>query len=68
MRLIAYQALLRDQQNVAHIHRFRQEIERAGGRLTISAPNKVGMVLIILELPEGLTPDRIFGGMPFYPM
>jgi hypothetical protein len=36
--------------------------------VTLAPPTTVGMVLVILELPEGYTPDQFFAGMPFYPM
>jgi hypothetical protein len=45
MKLIAYQALLANQQNVALIRSRVREVERAGGRVEIAPPTKVGMVL-----------------------
>ncbi|HEU5438590.1 MAG TPA: hypothetical protein VFU88_04815 [Ktedonobacterales bacterium] len=68
MRLILYQALLGSQQNVATIQSRIREVERIGGRVEIAPPTKVGMILVILELPEGYTPSQLFPGIPFYPM
>jgi len=68
MRLYAYQALLSNQQNVARVQRARQEIERMGGRVRIAPPSKVGMVLVVMELPEGALPEHFVPGVPFYPM
>ena len=47
---------------------LRREVERVCGHLALAPPTKVGMVLVILELPEGYSPDQFFAGMPFYPM
>ncbi len=68
MRLIAYQALFGNPRNVAQVQAARPLIERIGGRVSIGAPSKAGMVLVILELPEGVPPDYYLPGMPFYPM
>jgi hypothetical protein len=68
MKLIAYQALLANPQNVATVQARKREVERIGGRLSIAPPTKVGVVLVILELPEGYAPDQFFPGIPFYPM
>lgn len=68
MRLIAYQALLGNQRNVAQVQATRPQIERIGGRVSVGTPTKTGMVLVILELPEGVPPDHFLPGMPFYPM
>jgi hypothetical protein len=50
MKLIAYQALLANQQNVALIRSHVREVERAGGRVEIAPPTKVGMVLLTLRM------------------
>jgi hypothetical protein len=68
MKLIAYQALLSDPQSVAGVRSRKKEVERVGGRVSMAPPTRVGMVLVILELPEGYLPDQFFPGMPFYPM
>jgi hypothetical protein len=68
MRLIAYQALLGNPRNVAQVQAARSQIERIGGRVSVGTPTKTGMVLVILELPEGVPPDHYLPGMPFYPM
>lgn len=67
MKLFVYQALLSNPQSLAQIQVRKREIERLGGRVTHAPPTSVGMVLVILELPEGYTPDQFFPGMPFYP-
>ncbi|WIG61570.1 MAG: hypothetical protein OJF49_004318 [Ktedonobacterales bacterium] len=68
MELITYQALLSNPENVARIQALRREIERLGGTVSIGPPSKVGMVLVLLKLPEGLLPQRLFPGIPFYPI
>ena len=68
MKLFAYQALLSNPQTVTQVRARKRELERLGGRVTLAPPTNVGMVLVILELPEGYTPDQFFPGMPFYPM
>ncbi|HEX3269929.1 MAG TPA: hypothetical protein VHR15_04710 [Ktedonobacterales bacterium] len=68
MKLIAYQALLANQQNVALIRSRVREVERAGGQVEFAPPMKVGMVLVILELPDNRSPGEFFPGIPFYPM
>jgi hypothetical protein len=68
MKLITYQALLSNPQNVARVQSTRGEIERIGGRLSVAPPSKVGMVLVLLDLPEAYRPDQFFPGMPFYPV
>jgi hypothetical protein len=68
MKLFVYQALLSNPQNVAQIQARKRDLERLGARVTLAPPTTVGMVLVILELPEGYTPDQFFAGMPFYPM
>lgn len=68
MKLIAYQALLSNPDNLARIQDARREIERRGGRVTFSPPTKAGMVAVVIELPEGIRPEDIVPGIPFYPM
>ncbi len=68
MKLIAYQALLSNPQSVALVRARTREVERVGGRVHMAPPSTVGMVAVILELPEGIPPDRFFPGIPFYPM
>lgn len=68
MRLIAYQALLSNPENVARVQAARREVERVGGRVSLAPPTKAGMVAVILELPEGYRPEQFVPGLPFYPM
>ena len=68
MKLITYQALLSNPQNVARVQAAKGQIERLGGRVSIAPPSKVGMVLVLLELPETHQPDQFFPGIPFYPV
>ena len=68
MKLIQYQALLANPQNVASVQARRQEIERIGGRVEIAPPTRVGMVLVMLELPVGYSPEQFFPDIPFYPV
>jgi len=68
MRLIAYQALLSNPENLARVRAAKREIERAGGKVSIAAPNAVGLTLVVLELPEGYAPDQFVAGLPFYPV
>lgn len=66
--LSAYQALLSNPASAARVQALRREIERTGGKVSIAPPTKVGMVLVILELPVGITPEQFFPDLPFYPM
>lgn len=67
MGLLTYQALLSNPDKIRRIQAARREIERAGGRVEIGAPNRVGMVLVLLQLPATLTPEQVLPGIPFYP-
>ena len=68
MKLIQYQALLANPQNVAKVRARTQAIERIGGQVAIAPPTRVGMVLVILELPVGYSPEQFFPDIPFYPV
>jgi hypothetical protein len=68
MRMIAYQALLSNPDNLARVQAARRAIERANGRVSIAAPNTAGLILVVLELPEGFTPSQFVAGLPFYPV
>jgi hypothetical protein len=68
MKLIQYQALLGNPHNVAYVRARAQMIERVGGRIAIAPPTRVGMVLVILELPVDYTPEQFFPDIPFYPV
>ncbi len=66
MALVTYQAVL-SQPNAARVQAAKREIERAGGRVALSPPNQVGLVIAVLELPKGYPPERFLPGLPFYP-
>lgn len=68
MRTVAYQAMLSNPANVARVRAAQRAIEQAGGKVTIAPPTKVGMVVVLLHLPEGYTPDQFVPGLPFYPI
>lgn len=68
MKLIQYQALIANPQNVAQVRSRKYEVERVGGRLEMAPPTKVGMVLVILALPAGYFPEQFFPDIPFYPL
>lgn len=68
MKLLQYQALLANPRNVATVQARRIAVERVGGQVAIAPPTKVGMVLVILTLPSGYTPEQFFPDIPFYPM
>lgn len=68
MKLIPYQALLGNPQNIKKVQAAKRVIEQLGGRLAIAPPTNVGMVLVILELPIGYAPEQLFPDIPFYPM
>lgn len=68
MRLVVYQAMLSNPNNVARVRAVQRAIEQIGGKVTISPPTKVGMVVVLLSLPEGYTPDQFIPNLPFYPM
>ncbi len=66
MKLIQYQALIASPQNVANVQARKPDVERVGGRVAIAPPTRVGMVLVVLELPPGYTPEQFFPNIPFY--
>lgn len=66
MKLIQYQALIASPQNVANVRARKLHVERVGGRLAIAPPTRVGMVLVVLELPPDYTPEQFFPDIPFY--
>ena len=68
MKLIQYQALIANPQNVAQVQSRRYDVERVGGRVEMAPPTRVGMVLVILELPAGYSPEQFFPDIPFYPL
>lgn len=67
MRLILYQALLSNAENVARVEAARRQIERIGGRVRLEAAQRVGMVLVTMELPQEYAPEAFFPDLPFYP-
>ena len=67
MGLILYQALLSNAENVARVEAARRQIERIGGRVRLEAAQRVGMTLVIIELPQGYEPEAFFPDLPFYP-
>ena len=66
MKLIQYQALIASPQNVANVQARKHLVERVGGRIAIAPPTRVGMVLVVLELPPDYTPEQFFPDIPFY--
>ena len=66
MKLIQYQALIASQSNVTLVRARKPDTERLGGRVAIAPPTKVGMVLVVLELPPDYTPEQFFPDIPFY--
>lgn len=66
MALIRYQAVL-SPAKAAQVEAARRTIERAGGRVTLSPPNQVGLVIAVLDLPSSLQPEQVLPGLPFYP-
>lgn len=68
MNRIQYQAILGNPQNIAEVQARRRDVERIGGQITLSPPTRVGMVVVILELPPGYTPEQFFPRIPFYPI
>lgn len=66
MRLIRYQAVL-SPTTASQVQAAQREIERVGGRVAFSPPNQVGLVIVLLELPESARPDQLLPGLPFYP-
>lgn len=68
MRMVAYQAMLSNPNNVGRVRAVQRAIEQIGGKVSISPPTKVGMVVVVLSLPEGYSPDQFVPGLPFYPI
>lgn len=68
MRMVAYQAMLSNPTNVTRVRAVQRSIEQVGGKVSFAPPTKVGMVVVLLLLPEGYTPDQFLAGLPFYPV
>jgi hypothetical protein len=68
MQLIVYQALLPNPENIARVAAMRPQIERIGGRVHLATAQRVGMMLITVELPQGYGPEAFFPDLPFYPI
>lgn len=66
MKLIQYQALIASPQNLANVRALIPHVERIGGRIAIAPPTRVGMVLVVLELPPDYAPEQFFPDIPFY--
>jgi hypothetical protein len=60
-----YEALLSRPEQVAYVKARQRDVERAGGKLHIYAPNKAGLTLIELTLPASIGPQVFFPGLPF---
>ncbi|MGO8946313.1 MAG: hypothetical protein ACLQUY_01355 [Ktedonobacterales bacterium] len=67
MRLITYQAVL-SQPNADRVEAARRDIERIGGRVALSPPNQVGLVIAQIQLPDIYRPEQVLPGVPFYPV
>lgn len=67
MRMVTYQAMLSNPNNLVRVQAARRSIEAVGGKVTIAPPTKEGMTLVTLLLPEGVFPTRLFPDLPFYP-
>ncbi|WIG58997.1 MAG: hypothetical protein OJF49_001744 [Ktedonobacterales bacterium] len=68
MRMVVYQAMLANPTNIARARAARRDIQAIGGDLVEDPPNKVGMTLLTLYLPERYQPDHFLPGIPFYPI
>jgi hypothetical protein len=67
MGLRTFEALLSRPENVARVEAERRAIERAGCMLRVSPPDRTGMILVELTLPEPYLPDDFLPRLPFYP-
>lgn len=68
MRMVTYQAILSNPNNLARVREARRGIEAAGGTVEIALPTKEGLTLVTLMLPEGIFPNRFLPDLPFYPI
>jgi hypothetical protein len=68
MRVVVYQAMLSNPNNVARVRAAQRAIEQVGGKIEVAPPTRVGMVVVLVYLPEGYTPDQFVPGLPFYPV
>ena len=66
IRLVTYQAMCSNPATVARVRAAQRAIEQVGEKVHIAPPTKVGMVVILLYLPEGYAPDQFLPGLPFY--
>jgi hypothetical protein len=68
MNRIIYQALLSNPENIARIQAAQRAIETAGGHVRLAAAQRVGMMLVTLDLPADVRPEMFFPDLPFYPV
>jgi hypothetical protein len=68
MKLIVYEAVLSDPRNLAQVQAVRRAIEAVGGQVHLEPPTRVGMVIVVLSLPAGYTPQQFVPNLPFYPV
>ena len=68
MKIITYQAVISNPDSVAHVQATKQAVERIGGKVTLHQATRVGLIAVILELPESHRPEDFFPGLPFYPL
>jgi hypothetical protein len=61
-----YHALLSRPESLARVQSAHRAIERAGGFIEIRNTTTAGLMLVVLRLPPGRTPDQFIAGLPFY--
>lgn len=61
-----YQAVLTRPDSIDRVRQVVRQIESVKGRVKIELTTTVGVVTVILELPDPYTPDVFLPGLPFF--
>ena len=61
-----YQAVLTRPDSIDRVRQVVRQIESVKGRVKIELTTTVGVVTVMLELPDPYTPEVFLPGLPFF--
>lgn len=61
-----FQAVLTRVDSLDRVRQITRQIESVKGRVTIEPTATVGVVTVLLELPDPYTPEIFLPGLPFF--
>lgn len=61
-----YQAVLTRSDSIDRVRQVARQIESVKGRVKIELTTTMGVVTVILELPDPYTPEIFLPGLPFF--